>query len=68
MSRVRVLVGTKKGGFILTADGKRETWEVEGPLFAGWEVFHITGSPADPNRIYVSQATELVRPGASSLR
>jgi hypothetical protein len=57
MSRVRVLVGTRKGAFILTADGKREHWNVSGPHFAGWELFHLKGSPADPNRIYASQWT-----------
>jgi hypothetical protein len=57
MSSVRVLVGTKKGAFILTADGKRDKWKVEGPLFAGWEIYHLKGSPADPNRIYCSQTS-----------
>ena len=57
MSRVRVLVGTKKGAFILTSDGKREKWEVSGPHFAGWEMYHLKGSPADPNRIYASQTS-----------
>jgi photosystem II stability/assembly factor-like uncharacterized protein len=57
MSQVRVLVGTKKGAFILTSDGKRENWEVAGPHFAGWEIYHMKGSPADPNRLYVSQST-----------
>ncbi len=57
MGRVRVLVGTKKGAFILTSDGKRKKWTVKGPLFAGWEVYHMTGSPADPNRIYASQTS-----------
>ncbi|GIW04336.1 MAG: hypothetical protein KatS3mg059_0956 [Thermomicrobiales bacterium] len=52
-----VLVGTRKGAFILTADGKREQWEVDGPLFAGWEMYHVKGSPADPNRLYASQST-----------
>lgn len=56
MSGVRVLVGTRKGAFILTADGKRDRWEVSGPHFAGWEIYHLKGSPADPNRIYVSQS------------
>jgi hypothetical protein len=55
MSQVRVLVGTKKGAFILTADGKRQKWAVSGPHFAGWEIYHMKGSPADPNRIYASQ-------------
>lgn len=57
MSGVRVLVGTKKGAFILSADGKREKWEVSGPHFAGWEIYHMKGSAVDPNRIYVSQTS-----------
>jgi BNR/Asp-box repeat len=57
MSRLRVLVGTRKGAFILTADGKRDRWSISGPHFAGWEVYHIKGSPADPDRLYVSQST-----------
>jgi hypothetical protein len=57
MSGVRVLVGTRKGAFVLTADGKREKWEVSGPFFAGWEMYHLKGSPADPNRIYASQTS-----------
>src|SRR5688572_5685587 len=57
MSRVRVLVGTHKGAFILTADGKRENWEVSGPYFAGWDIYHLKGSPVDPNRIYASQTS-----------
>jgi photosystem II stability/assembly factor-like uncharacterized protein len=57
MSGVRVLVGTRTGAFILTADAKREKWEVSGPHFAGWEIYHLKGSPADPNRLYASQST-----------
>ncbi|MFZ0198543.1 MAG: exo-alpha-sialidase [Candidatus Sulfotelmatobacter sp.] len=57
MSKVRVLVGTRKGAFILTADGKREKWDVSGPHFAGWEMYHVKGSPADPNRLYASQSS-----------
>src|SRR5579864_9325646 len=57
MSRVRVLVGTRKGAFVLTSDGKRERWEVSGPLFAGWETYHMKGSPANPNRLYASQTS-----------
>ena len=58
MAAVRVLVGTKKGAFILTSDGKREKWEVSGPLFAGWSIYHMKGSPVDPNRIYASQCSD----------
>jgi photosystem II stability/assembly factor-like uncharacterized protein len=57
MSAVRVLVGTRKGAFILSSDGARRTWDVSGPHFAGWEIYHLKGSPADPNRIYVSQGS-----------
>lgn len=58
MSKVRVLVGTKKGAFILTADGKRDKWDVSGPHFGGWEIYHVKGSPVNPDRIYASQCTD----------
>jgi hypothetical protein len=57
MSGVRVLVGTRKGAFLLTSDGTRRRWEVSGPHFAGWEVYHVKGSPADPDRLYASQTS-----------
>jgi hypothetical protein len=56
MTQVRVLVGTRKGAFVLTSDGKRRNWDVAGPFFAGWEMYHLKGSPADPDRIYASQS------------
>jgi photosystem II stability/assembly factor-like uncharacterized protein len=57
MASIRVLVGTRKGAFILTSDGKRQKWQVDGPFFGGWEMYHLKGSPADPNRIYASQTS-----------
>lgn len=57
MSGVRLLVGTRKGLFVLTADAARRDWRVDGPHFAGWEIYHANGSPADPDRIYVSQSS-----------
>ena len=57
MSGVRVLVGTRKGAFVLSSDGKRERWDVSGPHFAGWEVYHVKGSPAEPDRLYASQSS-----------
>ena len=57
MSGVRVLVGTRKGAFVLTSDGARQRWEVGGPHFAGWEVYHLKGSPLNPDRIYASQSS-----------
>src|SRR5947209_1108675 len=57
MSGVRVLVGTRKGAFVLTSDGARKKWRVEGPHFAGWEIYHLKGSPAEPNRLFASQTS-----------
>ena len=57
MSSIRVLVGTKKGAFILSADAQREKWTVDGPHFGGWEIYHMKGSPVNPNRIYASQSS-----------
>jgi photosystem II stability/assembly factor-like uncharacterized protein len=57
MSKVRVLVGTRKGAFVLESDGERERWDISGPHFAGWEVYHVKGSPAEPNRLYASQSS-----------
>ena len=57
MSGVRVLVGTRKGAFILSSDGTRKNWDISGPHFAGWEIYHLKGSGVDPNRIYASQSS-----------
>jgi photosystem II stability/assembly factor-like uncharacterized protein len=57
MSKVRLLIGTRKGAFILTSDGTRKQWDVNGPDFGGWEMYHLKGSPADPNRLYASQTS-----------
>jgi hypothetical protein len=57
MSGVRLLVGTRKGAFVLTSDGRRKDWDVSGPHFTGWEIYHLKGSPADPDRLWASQST-----------
>jgi hypothetical protein len=57
MTAVRVLVGTQKGAFVATSDGHRRAWEVSGPHFGGWEVYHVAGAPSDPSRLYLSQST-----------
>jgi photosystem II stability/assembly factor-like uncharacterized protein len=57
MTGVRLLVGTRKGAFILTADGARERWSISQPHFGGWEMYHLKGSPAEPNRIWASQTS-----------
>ncbi len=57
MAGVRVSVGTRKGAFLLTSDERRKSWNVSGPHFGGWEVYHVKGSPVDPNRVYASQSS-----------
>ncbi len=57
MAAIRVLVGTKKGAFILESDGTRSDWSIAGPHFSGWEIFHMKGSPADPDRLFASQTS-----------
>ena len=57
MSAVRVLVGTRKGAFVLTSDGTRDRWDVSGPHFGGWEIYHLKGCPTEPNRLYASQSS-----------
>jgi photosystem II stability/assembly factor-like uncharacterized protein len=57
MSGVRVLVGTRKGAFIITSDGKRQNFDVSGPHFGGWEIYHLKGSPVDQDRLWASQST-----------
>jgi photosystem II stability/assembly factor-like uncharacterized protein len=57
MSKLRVLIGTRKGAFIASSDASRRRWEVAGPHFGGWEVYHLKGSPADPDRLYASQSS-----------
>ncbi|MEV6350175.1 sialidase family protein [Actinoplanes sp. NPDC051851] len=57
MSRVRLLVGTRKGAFVLSSDGTRKDWTIDGPHFAGWEIYHVNGSPADPDRLWASQSS-----------
>jgi len=58
MSGIRLLVGTHKGAFILTSDGKRQKWDVNGPYFAGLDIYHLKGSPANPDRLYASQTSD----------
>lgn len=51
MTGVRVLVRTRKGSFVLTADRARKDSGVSGPYFSGWEV---AASPSEPNRIWAT--------------
>lgn len=41
VKRVQVLVGTRKGAFVFTSDLRRRSWKVDGPHFAGQNVYHF---------------------------
>ena len=58
MSKVRITVGTRKGAFILTSNEKREHWDISGPLFPGWEIYHVAGSAVNPEVLYASQSSQ----------
>src|SRR5437588_4263313 len=45
-SQVLVLVGTRKGGFIVESDGSRKSWNVKGPYCAGRQTLHMSFDPA----------------------
>lgn len=51
---VRVLVGTRKGAFILSATDQRREWHISGPFFPGWEVYHVQASAVNPDRLYAA--------------
>ncbi|WP_201733267.1 sialidase family protein [Acidithrix sp. C25] len=55
MTEVRLLIGTKKGAFIIDSANGRSQWQIQGPLFGGWEIYHINASPLNKNLIYASQ-------------
>ncbi len=63
MTAIRLLVGTKKGAFVLHSDENRKNWKIDGPFFGGWEIYHLKGSPVDPNRLYA----RLVRTSSAPL-
>src|SRR5207249_9797646 len=44
---VAVLVGTRKGLFVIAGDEKRREWSVDGPHLTGWEVLHAVRDPRD---------------------
>ena len=44
--RVLVLVGTKKGAFILEGDERRTDWSLRGPFCEAWPIHHLNYDPA----------------------
>jgi hypothetical protein len=46
MVRILVLIGTKKGAFILEGSGARESWELRGPFCEAWPINHVIADRA----------------------
>lgn len=60
-SKILVLVGTRKGAFILSSDENRKNWDMKGPLFKGWNVMHMTYDPRD-QRIHTAAVHDVYGP------
>ena len=45
MTRILLLVGTKKGAFILESDATRRDWSMRGPLCEGWPIHDLIVEP-----------------------
>jgi hypothetical protein len=57
MPRTVLLVGTRKGLFVLESDGDRRDWQVRGPYCEGWPVYHAIHD-ASSGAIYAAAASE----------
>ena len=53
-SEVNVLLGTRKGAFILQSNTRRRTWKIIGPLLKGTSVFHMSFDKRDGKTIYAA--------------
>jgi photosystem II stability/assembly factor-like uncharacterized protein len=56
MPKTIVLVGTRKGLFVLESDAERRDWAVRGPYCEGWPVYHAIHDPAS-GTIYAAAAS-----------
>jgi hypothetical protein len=45
--KVKLLVGSKKGVFILESDERRRDWRLSGPFCETWPIHHVVGDPRD---------------------
>ena len=50
---VLLLVGTRKGVFIFSADERRADWKMAGPFWPGSDVFHAIYDPRGDGRLWV---------------
>jgi photosystem II stability/assembly factor-like uncharacterized protein len=57
MSRTLLLIGTRKGCFLLDGDADRRDWTMRGPFCEGWPVYHAIYDPTSGD-IYAAAASE----------
>jgi len=50
--RIRILVGTRKGSYIVEGDRKRKSWKVGPAAHVGQEVYHVVADPRHPGDLY----------------
>lgn len=55
--KVRVLVGTRKGGYVLESDRSRRKWKVASRVQMGTDVFHVVADPRSPGDLYAAVNT-----------
>jgi len=60
-TKVLLMVGTRKGGFILTSDRQRKKWDLGNPRFRGWSVMHMVLDPRD-RRIHAGVVHDVYGP------
>ena len=57
MAQTVLLVGTRKGCFVLESDTDRRDWQIRGPYCEGWPVYHAVHDP-DTDAIFAAAASE----------
>ena len=57
MALTVLLVGTRKGCFVLESDGTRSDWKVRGPYCEGWPIYHAVHDPGS-GAMYAAAASE----------
>lgn len=57
MPKTVLLVGTRKGCFVLESDGDRHDWDLRGPYCEGWPIYHAIHDPST-DTLYAAAASE----------
>ena len=63
-----LLVGTRKGAWILTGDERRAQWKAAGPMFLGHIAQHLVLDPRDRTTLLLGASTEQPTPDQQHAR